>query len=229
MDTVRGKACWLLLPIAVFVLACNTEGKYTSSRRGRTAQQRVDPRERMDRANAIVDGADILISDGKYEAAIAELKKAIEIDPKCITAHYLLGWIRATAPDPLVRNGEVAVKEAQAAIDADQYYDQFRVEDKRARWMLYACLAAAHAELRQFDEAVKAQEKALQFVEFVPAEDRGVKMRELVDSRCRAALQLYKARRPLRTRKSALSHVSDDWVKAVLEATDTSELPEVAE
>ncbi len=182
----------------------------------------------MDRALAAVDRANEFISEHRYEQAIAALTDAAEINKYCILAHYLLGWIRATCPAPQYRDGEMALQHARAAIAADLYFDQFDDTDKRTRWALHACVAAAYAELGQFDKAIEAQENALLLVEYVPVEDRGIEVRQIVELRVRAALELYRAGKPLRTYRTYLSKLSDDWANAVLEATDKEQIPELA-
>ncbi len=183
----------------------------------------------MDRAHAVVDRANELIRERRYEPAIVALKDATEINKYYIVAHYLLGWIRATCPDPQYRDGEMALQHARAAVAADLYFDQFGVTDKRARWAHHACVAAAYAELGQFDKAIEAQENALELVEYVPLEAHGIEVREIVKLRVRAALELYRAGKPLRTYKTFLSKLSDDWANAVLGATDKEQIPELAD
>jgi tetratricopeptide (TPR) repeat protein len=117
---------------------------------------------------------------------------------------------------------------ARAAIAADLYFDQFDVTDKRARWANHACVAAAYAELGRFDKAIEAQENALELVEYVPLEAHEIRVREIVELRVRAALELYRSGSPLRTYKTYLSKLSDDWANAVLEATEKDQLPKLA-
>jgi tetratricopeptide (TPR) repeat protein len=183
----------------------------------------------MTRAHAICDGAEVLISEDKYEAAIGELNKAIQVDQRCIVAAYLLGWIYATCPEPQFRDGRKAIHYAEMAIEVDRHFDRVGAEDNRAQWMGPACLAAAYAEAGDYEKAIKAVNDALELVQHVPVEDRGVRMQELVESRLRAVLKLYQAGKPLRTHKTALSKLSDDWAEAILDASDKSQYPDLAE
>ena len=62
-----------------------------------------------------------------------------------------LAWVFATSTNASLRNGTEAVKWAAAACAKDDWKDANLVDT----------LAAAHAEMNQWDEAVKAQERAI--------------------------------------------------------------------
>jgi tetratricopeptide (TPR) repeat protein len=64
-------------------------------------------------------------------------------------AHNDYAWMLATAPDPRLRNGALALEHARRAVarvESPAYLDT---------------LAAAYAELGQFADAVSTQEKAI--------------------------------------------------------------------
>lgn len=196
---------------------------------GCSASTPASQQDSMTRALAIYDEAVALIDNGKYELAIRTLHKAVQIDQKCFPAHYQLGWIHATCPEPQFRDGREAIHCAMRAIDVERYFDQVGVKDNRARWMDYACLAAGYAESGEYAKAVEAVDEALNWIGKVPVEDQGVRMRELVESRLRAVLKLYQAGKPLRTHKTALSKLSDRWVNAIREASNKEQFPALAE
>jgi len=183
----------------------------------------------MDRALAICDRAVVFAEEGKYEVAIAELQKAIQVERTCYLAYYNLAWIHATCPEAQFRDGAQAIREATTVIDLQQHFHQIGVKDRRAQWMGPACLAAAYAESGEYDKSITAMDDALQCVQYVPGEDQGIRMRELVESRLRAALKLYRAGKPLRAHKTALSKLSDEWADAILGADDSKRFPELAE
>jgi len=87
-----------------------------------------------------------------FGAAADTLRRVTGQAPQDATARLTLAWLLATCPDDRVRNGEEALQHARAArrlIGVD-HYDVLDV------------LAAAHAELRQFDQALSIAEEAVQ-------------------------------------------------------------------
>jgi tetratricopeptide (TPR) repeat protein len=88
----------------------------------------------------------------QYEKALADYKEVIRLDPKYSQGYNGVAWLLATAPDEKLRDGKQAVELAKKAIE---------LEPKRAAWF-GDTLAAAYAELGNFDEAVRLQERALE-------------------------------------------------------------------
>ena len=183
----------------------------------------------MDLAIADVNRAEVFVNRKEYTAAIARLERAIQIEKFCSPAQYMLAWIYGTCPDAQFRDGKLAVEHALAAIAADRHFEEQGVDDKRSHWMSYAALAAAHAEMGQFDKAIEFQNKAIELVKYVPVEVRGIHARSFMEQRNIAARELYEAERPLRTYKLSLGRLSDEGVEAILEATDASEFPKLAD
>jgi tetratricopeptide (TPR) repeat protein len=111
---------------------------------------------------------------GRYTEAAATYRN---------TSHFLgvnnHAWVLATCPDEKYRNGEQAVQLAKKACDATR--------DREGMYL--DTLAAAYAENGKFEDAVKAQEKALTDKSYV------IKYGEEGQKR----LQLYKAKKPFRT------------------------------
>ena len=86
---------------------------------------------------------------GDYGKAIADFSKAIELDPKHANAYTGLAWLMATCPESRYRNGKRAVELAEKAValrDDANFLDT---------------LAAAYAEARRFQEAIKTQARAI--------------------------------------------------------------------
>ena len=88
----------------------------------------------------------------EYAKAMADLHDAVRIDPEDDASLMLRAWLFATAPDFAIRNGEQALKDAKKACELTNYANAERLK----------CLAASHAELGEFDEAVRWQKKAIE-------------------------------------------------------------------
>ena len=73
------------------------------------------------------------------------------MDTNSVPALNDLAWLRATAPDPGLRNGPEAVRLAERACQQTQYKEVVPIRT----------LAAAYAEAGRFDDAVATARKAL--------------------------------------------------------------------
>jgi tetratricopeptide (TPR) repeat protein/peroxiredoxin len=116
---------------------------------------------------------------GRDEESIKHYQHAVRLNPKFAKAHNNLAWLQATCPDKTLRNGQQALVHAQRAIQLTRGRIPVILES----------LAAAHAELENFTEAVRWQEKAIKLARKKEDEDRS------------ARLKLYKQQRPYRKSK----------------------------
>jgi tetratricopeptide (TPR) repeat protein len=91
--------------------------------------------------------ADLCANMKQYSQAIADFEESIRVGGGWCSQPDLV-WLLATCPDEKHRNGKQAVELAEDG--------QF--ERKELEW---ECLAAAYAEVGQFDKAVEWQKKAL--------------------------------------------------------------------
>jgi len=88
---------------------------------------------------------------GEWQRAIEDYREAIRLQPKLATAHNNLAWLLAACPVDALRNGQEAVERATWACNATD-------------WSNPSCLgtlAAACAEVGDFGQAVRWQERAL--------------------------------------------------------------------
>lgn len=90
-------------------------------------------------------------SAGNYAAALATYDEAIRLSPTYATARLSKARMLSSCPSDWVRDGKQAVELMTKVI----------AETKEPSYTQYDVLAMAQAECGQFDEAVKAQQKAL--------------------------------------------------------------------
>jgi tetratricopeptide (TPR) repeat protein len=85
--------------------------------------------------------------EGQYDMAISDYTKAIELYPKDDTHYNNLAWILATCPDAKYRNDVEALKLANKAVEIKSVASNLDT------------LAAAYAEMGNFEDAIKSRFK----------------------------------------------------------------------
>jgi tetratricopeptide (TPR) repeat protein len=88
---------------------------------------------------------------GEWKRAIEDYRESLRLQPKLATAHNNLAWLLAACPVDAFRNGQEAVELATSACNA-------------TGWRNPSCvgtLAAACAEVGDFDQAMRLQKRAL--------------------------------------------------------------------
>lgn len=116
---------------------------------------------------------------GKYAEALEDYTRGAEAAGAALLAANNRAWLLATCPDQTLRDGKTAVEHARKVCEVTE----------NREGMYLDTLAAAYAEAGRFEDAVKAQEKALGF--------KGFAARYGEDAQKR--LQLYKDKKPFRT------------------------------
>ena len=87
-------------------------------------------------------------------------------------------WLQATCPDPAFRNGQQAVKDAKAACSIVIWKDENTIDT----------LAAACAEVGDFDSAARYAQQALAMKDILPTDSK----------RIRRHLELFQQHKPIR-------------------------------
>lgn len=172
-------------------LAYRNKGEYDKAIEAYDKAIRINP----NLEGAYCNRGDAYCLKGKYDKAIENYKQAINIiqkryvntliDPKYALAYCNFAWILGTCPEDKYRDGTKAVELAQKALELNP------------KWGNRDTLAAAYAEAGNFNEAISAQEKAIELLnkEGSPAEiDKNSKG-------CNDRLEYYKARKPWRETK----------------------------
>jgi superkiller protein 3 len=107
-------------------------------------------RLKPDYADAHYRLAVALKNAGRYDEAIARYRKTVELETHA-TAQNALAWILATCPKSSLRNGKEAVEWAEQAVERTRgQYPQ-----------TLDTLAAAYAEVGEFERAIKTARSAL--------------------------------------------------------------------
>jgi tetratricopeptide (TPR) repeat protein len=88
---------------------------------------------------------------GQFAKGIQDCKKGVETDTNSEICLNNLAWLLSIAPDTKLRNGKLAVEYATRACKISNWKDPYAV----------GTLAAAYAEIGNFDEAVKWEKKAI--------------------------------------------------------------------
>lgn len=98
-----------------------------------------------------LDLAPLLAATGDFGGAAEQLDRVLEDQPNTLEALNNLAWIRATCPEPSIRNGPAAVRLAKEAC---------RVSGGKQP-VSFGTLAAAYAEAGDFTNAVHAAQTAI--------------------------------------------------------------------
>jgi tetratricopeptide (TPR) repeat protein len=107
---------------------------------------RINPKYAL----AYKNRGDTWFNKREYEKAISDYKEAIRIAPKFAGAYVNRAWLWATCFDAKFRDGQKALESATRACELSEWKGANELDT----------LAAAYAEIGDFDKAVEYQEKA---------------------------------------------------------------------
>lgn len=143
--------------------------------------------------------SDAAISIGDHAAALADLNKALELEPNDDGVLNNLAWLLATSTDDTLRDGQRAVELATKACEQSEW--------KQAH--IISTLAAAYAESGNFESARKYSKQAVETADGAPA----------IKEQLAGELTSYEAQKPWREKQ--------ELAEAVLEAGDLEPVLEI--
>jgi Flp pilus assembly protein TadD len=115
---------------------------------------------------------------GDFKRAESDFVAAVRLDRRDPDVLNNVAWFRATCPEARFRNGKEAVELATLACTLDKWKDADEIDT----------LAAAYAEIGNFAEAERYQQKAMTLLS----------ENEVLRPRFRARLEQYRAKQPVR-------------------------------
>lgn len=127
---------------------------------------------------ALHNRSEVYLRTKKFDKALADIDACLANEAKVPLLYANKARILATCPDPKIRDGKKALEAATIAQSMFKYREGRTME----------ALAAAHAELGNFDKAVEFQQWAFDDADLVKEEGDAVRMR----------LKLYRDKKPFR-------------------------------
>jgi serine/threonine-protein kinase len=134
-------------------MALSASGKATTSKsKDLITQFEEELAKNPNNAKAHFLLASALLNAGRESDAIFHFSETVRLDDSNYIAMNNLAWIRASHPDPKLRDGAEAIRWAKRACELTEYKVFICVDT----------LAIAYAEAQQFTEAISIGEKALE-------------------------------------------------------------------
>ena len=116
---------------------------------------------------ALYNRSEAYVRTRQFDKALKDIDPAMENEAKVPGLHMNLARVLATAPDAKLRDGKRAVEAAKKAVDMIKYRDGRFLDT----------LAAAYAEVGDFDKAVETQQKAIDDPDFMKDDGDGARKR----------------------------------------------------
>ena len=117
----------------------------------------------------------------RHKRAAADYRRALQLSPSHRDALNAVAWLEATCPDASLRNGKAALQKSRKICELTKWKDPAYVET----------LAAACAEVGDFDRAVQYQTQAMTLERPASYERAGMEKR----------LAHYRERKPYRDQR----------------------------
>jgi tetratricopeptide (TPR) repeat protein len=190
--------CWAYMAVGEFdralrdaeeAVRLNPDSTAWKNNRGEVFIKRKDYDKAIAEFSALLEGnpryffalynrSEAYLRSKQFAKAKADIQAALVNEGKVPGLHMNLARVLATAPDSKLRDGKKAVESAKKAVDMIKYRDGRFLDT----------LAAAYAEVGEFDKAVETQQKALDDPEFMKDDGDGARKR----------LALYRDKKPFR-------------------------------
>lgn len=171
------------------VVRLNPRSVAWKNNRGECYLKRKDYDKAIEEFTAIIDSnpnyffalynrSECYVRTRKFAPAIKDIEAALQNEAKVPGLHMNLARALATSPDEKLRDGKRALEEAKKAVEMIKYRDGRFLDT----------LAAAYAEVGEFDKAIETQQKAIDDPEFMKEEGDDARKR----------LKLYRDKKPFR-------------------------------
>lgn len=154
-----------------------------------------------DNVAALKGRSDAYLSVGEHAKAIADYERAIKLAPEDDAILNNFSWVLATSPHDELRNGTRALELAEKACEVTEYQAPH----------ILSTLAAAHAELGDFEKAREWSTKAvaLEKEQLAAKEEQGEETTTEQLDQLEAELESYKQEKPWRELQQKQKETSD--------------------
>jgi tetratricopeptide (TPR) repeat protein len=154
-----------------------SRGDYRNAMRDYNQALQIDPNN----AETFTLRGDAQADQAQFAQAVQDYQAAVRVNPEYGRVYQSSAWLRATCPNAQFRHTDVALRNAQKAIDLDGETDHRYLET----------LAAAQANAGQFEDAKATQAKAIELA-------KGASISQAAANRMQERLTIYESNRPYR-------------------------------
>jgi tetratricopeptide (TPR) repeat protein len=135
-----------------------------------------------------MERGNVYSAKGNYSRAASDFENATRLSPKDVYVIANFSWFQATCPNASLRNGKQALEKSKKACELTHWQDHHPVDN----------LAAAYAEVGDFDNAIKYETQALN--------KKGIN--EATRKEMQERLELYRQHKPYRQESKFKAHPS---------------------